>query len=181
VLLYKTRDVIGRVIGPDGRPGHAHCPFPSRFGDPLVWTPILEVQLLAGVQDDLCIITGGCTLSTKLFHKHDAHGKPTKDYGSAMLRSVLMLYSAPAVRPYLIAARPPGLLCGLGSGTNSTELGNLTPYQQHTRPDIVRLPCNAPYAALYVAPASNDAQAGDFVEAYATSEEYAYLSALLLV
>lgn len=101
-------------------------------------------------------------------------------YGSAMLRCVLTLHSAPAAQPYLIAPRPPGLLCGLGSGTNSTEKDNLTPYQQPARFDVVRLPCDQPYAAVSAAAASKDADANDFIEAYATSEEYAFLTALLL-
>lgn len=212
--LYTTRKIFGRVIGPDGKPGHARCPFPAQFGDTLIWVPLIEEQITEGKEGDLCLVMGGVTLSSKQFVKHwlvqvlmnftrGGHNlhkgetlkvKPVPDfvtkypayfnvttvYGSAMLRCMLMLHIAPQAQPYLIAPRPPGLLCGLGSGTNSTEKDNLTPYQQPPRFDVVPLPCDAPYLTLLAAAASGDADASDFIEAYATSEEYAFLTALLL-
>lgn len=176
--LFQTREVLNRVTV-DGRPTHARCPFPDVPKGTLVWTPVLEIQLAGARPGDVLIVCAGCTVSTKQFFKHDKAGKKTKEYGSAIIRCEVVLSPLAQPKPWQIIDRPVGLMVGLGSGTNSTQKDNLTPYRQPGRSDIAVIPWEAPWLTVLVAPASNDAQKGDYVEAYATSQEYAHLSALV--
>jgi hypothetical protein len=101
-------------------------------------------------------------------------------YGSAMVRSHLVMTPSPLPRPSFVAPRPPGQLIGLGSGRNQTEAQNLTPYDQPNRIQVVELPYDDAVLTLCISPASDDASRGDFMEAYGTSEEYALVQATVL-
>jgi hypothetical protein len=219
--IYENRAVLDRVLGPDGKPMHAHLYFPDQPHGTLVWTPVLELVLTGLKAGQLVLCLGGCTPSSKLFVKYfvvtaengasaailqKATGKTNRIqklkpvpqavlddaakhpgnwsvdtvYGSAMVRSHLVMTPDPLPRPSFVAARPPGRLIGLGSGRNQTEVLNLTPYDQPNRIQVVELPYDDAVMTLCISPASDDASKGDFMEAYGTSEEYALIQATVL-
>ncbi len=193
--LYQTRDVINRVPLPNGNPGAARCFFPSKRLGTLVWTPVLEIQLVGAAVGDIIDVDAGCTMSSKVFVKHGSSGRPVTDshgnplYGSAFVRCELLLSPQPQARPYTVADRCVGLQIGLGSGENVCETDNRRPYYQPTRNGKAALPWPEPWLTLLIAVSSGDAREGkpvspDYLEACAehpegpaADDEYAFMDA----
>lgn len=189
-LLFHTTEVLNRAPGPDGPA--ARCFFPAKKGGPLVWTPIVAVQLKGAARGQLADLDSGCTVSGKHFKKYgDSSQQPLTDMrgnplsGSAMVRCLLMVTPAAVPLPYVIAPRPDGVRVGLGSGENVCQADNRRPYWQPGRSGKLLLPWDEPWVTLLVACASGDAREGnpvspDYLEACAEHEpgqddEYAFI------